>query len=65
VGDDGNVAKVFALFYRQVFKMLLNLGHENYFPSEASRYQALPLSNNLGITVADDSTAHGYSTFGS
>jgi len=34
VGDDGNVAKVFALFYRQVFKMLLNLGHENYFPKE-------------------------------
>jgi hypothetical protein len=32
VGDDGNVAKVFALFNRQVFKMCLNLGHENYFP---------------------------------
>jgi hypothetical protein len=44
VGDDRNVTKVLALFNWQVFKVCLNLGHENYFPSEASRYQALPLS---------------------
>jgi len=43
----------------------LGLGHENYFPNEASRYQALPLSNDLGITEANDSAARPYSTFGS
>jgi hypothetical protein len=32
VSDDRNVTQVVALFYWQVFEMLLNLGHENYFP---------------------------------
>jgi len=41
----------------------LGLGHENYSPSEASRYQALPLSNDLGITEANESAAPQYSTF--
>ncbi|CAB4841069.1 unannotated protein [freshwater metagenome] len=65
VGDDRNVTKVLALFNWQIFKVCLGLGHENYFPSEASRYQALPLSNDLGITEANNSTARRYSTFGS
>ena len=63
VGDNRNVTKVFALFNWQIFKVCLGLGHENYFPNEASRYQALPLSNDLGITEANDSAARGYSTF--
>ena len=48
-----------------ICRTVVGYGHENYFPSEASRYQALPLPNDLGITEADESAARRYSTFGS
>jgi hypothetical protein len=37
------------MLYWQVFEMLLNLGHENYFPQEASPIKGLASINDLEL----------------